>query len=83
MLAKERFKSFLVPFYILISSYMDREYADNMKPLSCNSEILEKFAFDDLWWHQFWSERKKNDRSNFERAHWEISITVSRGLLGR
>ena len=26
----------------------------NRHVMSCNSEILEKFAFDDLWWPHFW-----------------------------
>ena len=35
----------------------------------------------DLWWPQYWP-KLKNDWSDFEWAHTELSISVSRVLLG-
>ena len=68
-------------FKFWCSSYRDRDNADNMKPY----HVIRKFRKKCLWLPLVTSilTSTKNDRSNFERGHWELSIAVSRGLLGR
>ena len=52
---RARVKIFILFFFNfdVPSSYRDRDNADN-EAMSWNSEILENFALDDLWWPQFW-----------------------------
>ena len=77
-LQKERPKSYRVLFRFLSSCYSSR---DNGRFSWEETVILQNLTFDDLWWPEYWPERKKNDRNDFERSRWELSIAFFRVFL--
>ena len=76
-LQKERSKSYRVLFRFLSSCYGSR---DNGRFSWEETVILQNLTFDDLWWPENWPERK-NDRNDFERSHWKLSIAFFRVFL--
>ena len=64
-------------FRFLSSCYSSR---DNGRFSWEETVILQNLTFDDLWWPEYWPERK-NDRNDFERSRWELSIAFFRVFL--